>query len=282
MRSFHILHYIPNQYLHVLNGYGEVIESLLWSLRTSGHEATSAVNQRRVGATHILFGVQFMPADLLASFPPDSIVYNLEQLDGVIASGVHTDGYQICADKFVIWDYSDRNLQLWRSHFSARHAHLVPVGFAPTLCRIPPAEPQDIDVLFYGQPTEYRSLTLTRLSNLGLKIVSFFGLYGQARDEFIGRSKIVLNLRASPEIAIFSSVRVGYLLANSKAVVSDIAASDADLAEAVCVGEPAQIPILCQHLAENESQRKWYEVNGYETFARRDLTRLLKPALDAL
>ncbi len=282
MRSFHILHYIPNHYLHILNGYQDVIDSLVWALRALGHAATNAVNERREGATHILFGFQFMPADLLASFAPDTIVYNLEQLDGVLELGLHTDGYRFCAEHFGIWDYSQRNLELWRAHFAARCTHLVPVGFAPTLCRIPPSEAQDIDVLFYGQPSEYRSDTLKRLSRFGLKILSFYGLYGPARDEFIGRSKMVLNLRASPDIAVFSSVRVGYLLANRKAVVSDVAACDADLAEAVCVGEPDQIPLLCKHLADNDPQRLWYEAHGYEAFARRDLATLLRPALDAL
>lgn len=282
MNDFHILHYVPNDYLHVLNGYQEIIDALAWSLRTLGHRVTIAKNKFRSDATQIIFGAHFIHVDVLATFPRDTIIYNLEQLDGVIACGAHIDAYQLFAQNFVVWEYSERHLGLWRSYFSAQRVSVVPIGFAPNLCRIQPAETQDIDVLFYGQPSDYRAQILLGISRVGLRMLSCYGIYGKARDEFIGRSKIVLNLRASPNVSTFSSVRVGYLLANRKAIVSDIATSDAELAEAVCVGEAEDIPALCRHLADNDPQRLWYEVRGYEAFAQNDMVPALQSALSAL
>jgi hypothetical protein len=282
MQKFHVLHYIPSGKFHILHGYDEVIESVVWGLRALGHEVSWGVNQTYAGATQIIFGSPFMPDDLLRQFPSNTIIYNLEQLSGCIDSGWDMQRFSNLVGKFQLWDYSNINIEIWKDLFSAENVRHVPVGFAPSLCRIAKPQEQDIDVLLYGSPTPYRSEILQSLTNAGMKVMFFYGLYGKARDDLIGRSKIVLNLKSNPQRDIFSVVRVSYLLANRKAVVSDLATPEGDLVEAVCFGRPENIQPICLDLLDNHEKREGLEETALRVIAARDMRAMLLPALSAM
>jgi len=282
MPKFHVLHYIPSDKFHILHGYDEVIESVVWGLRALGHEVSWGVNQSYSGATQIIFGAPFMPDDMLRQFPSNTIIYNLEQLSGCIHSGWEMSRFSNFVGKFQLWDYSSLNVEIWKDMFSAENVHHVPIGFAPTLCRIEKPQEQDIDVLLYGSPTEYRWEILQNLTHAGMKVMFFYGLYGKARDEFIGRSKIVLNLKSNPARDIFSVVRVSYLLANRKAVVSDIATPEGDLVEAVCFTRPENIQPVCLDLLQNREKRERLEETALRVIAARDMRAMLLPALSSI
>ncbi|MHC4843687.1 MAG: hypothetical protein ACYTEE_07795, partial [Planctomycetota bacterium] len=55
---------------------------------------------------------------------------------------------------------------------------------------------------------------------IGLKVEALFGVYGVERDHYISRAKIVLNIHFY-ETKVFEIVRVSYLLANKKFVISE-------------------------------------------------------------
>jgi hypothetical protein len=61
----------------------------------------------------------------------------------------------------------------------------------------------------------------------GLRVESAFGCYGEERDALIARARIVLNVHYY-ESKVFEVVRVSYLLANRKCVLSE-SGSDIDL-----------------------------------------------------
>jgi hypothetical protein len=90
----------------------------------------------------------------------------------------------------------------------------------PELTRIKPAPEEDIDILLYGSLNERRLNILKQLHNIGLKVEALFGVYGKQRDHYISRSKIVLNIHYY-EAKVFEIVRVYYLLANKKFVISE-------------------------------------------------------------
>ena len=80
---------------------------------------------------------------------------------------------------------------------------------------------EDIDVLFYGTPNEYRLKTIDTIKNAGINIVAhtYNPLYTKERDEYIYRSKIVLLVNYfdnNPDI-----VRVTYLLSQKKCIIVD-------------------------------------------------------------
>jgi hypothetical protein len=77
-------------------------------------------------------------------------------------------------------------------------------------------------------------------------------------------------------------VRVSYLLANGKAVVSDIypeSEIDADLRGAIAFAHLQNIPSYCLELLANEPERRRLEQMGPEVMRRRDIREILRRAL---
>ena len=277
MASFHVLHWIPDPRLHIFNGYNEVIETLLWGLARLGHEVTYAVNSIKAGAIPIVLGAQMMDRATLTGLPRGSILYNLEQLDGLRATGRRLDDLAWAGRHLTIWDYSDVNLQTWRE-LGATAAH-VPIGFAPFLSRIERPPHQDIDVLMYAAPSKNRLLLLSELCGLGRSAMFVCGLYGAARDALIARAKLVLCLTSNADSAIFSIVRASYLMANRKAVVGDLACVERDIAGGVALAPRSHLAALCERFLGADEDRRRLEQAGYDVMVRRDIRLILGSAL---
>jgi hypothetical protein len=119
----------------------------------------------------------------------------------------------------AVWDYSQENIEFLKNQgISARH---LPVGYHESLEQIPQAAEKDIDILFFGSLGDRRQAILAKLENTGkARVKTLFGVYGKQRDEFIGRSKILINIHYY-STKIFEAVRVSYLLNNRCCVVSE-------------------------------------------------------------
>jgi hypothetical protein len=170
---------------------------------------------------------------------------------------------------------------MWKS-LGNESPKLVPVGYAPVLSRIPKAQDQDIEILFYGSTGEKRLTAFHQLSKEGYRTVFFSGLYGTARDALIARSKIVLNVNLIDRSRIFEVVRVSYLLANRKAVVAILdqdTAIEADFASCIRSTDAAGLVAACEQLLSNDMERRQLEDLGYEVFARRNIVKILDQAL---
>ncbi len=103
-------------------------------------------------------------------------------------------------------------------------ATLCGIGYMPGLSRKLNRPSEDIDVLFIGSLNRRRRAILSAL--VGRSIVHVFNLYGPERDAVIARAKIVSNVHYY-ESKVFEIVRVSYLLANHKCVVSEVGQDDA-------------------------------------------------------
>lgn len=274
--NYHVTHITCNGQAHGLNGYREVVESVIWGLRELGHSVQSGEDVFSESATNIIIGAQMLEMDVVRKLPPSTIVYNFEQLRGaalVKPSLVHA------AANFKIWDYSGGNLDVWRGLNA--DCRVVPVGYAEPLTRIPRAPVQDIDVLMYGSPGPDRLDAFYHLCQSGLKTVFVCGLYGKARDELIARSKLIVNINLYTA-KIFEIVRVSYLLANRKAVVADIDPDtfiEDDIRAGVCVAAPSMLVDQCYDLVCNESRRRAVEEAGFEVIRNRDIRPILEAAL---
>ena len=66
-----------------------------------------------------------------------------------------------------------------------------------------------------------REKIINSLLKKNIKVKSLFGVYGKNRDDWIGKSKLVLNLHFY-DSKIFEIVRIFYLLINAIPVVSEI------------------------------------------------------------
>ena len=284
MTHYHMVHLIPTERHHGLYGYTEVIQTLTWGLNTLGHTVTYAKNSFAQDCTNIIFGHQIAGKDILNLMPPGSIVYNLEQLSRFAEQDIGNDerfSFDFTAKNFEIWEYSEDNIVMWNKIGTKYPVSKVPIGYAPILTRIPKAEVQDIDVLIYGNPNDNRVEILRRLCSQGLRVMFLFGFYGEARDELIARSKIVLNIGQYDKT--FEIVRASYLMANRKAVVADLydnISIEGDIASGIMFTNFDYVVPACLHLLSNDEARANLEEAGFQAIQGRDIIRILVSALN--
>jgi hypothetical protein len=248
--------------------FRDVGETLIEGLRMVGHTAGLVLNRFEHGAAaNIVLG-----AYLLDVLPSGSIVYNLEQQ----GSKSFAKTQRICEGSCV-WDYSEQNIAAWRkAGVFAVHA---PIGYAPTLTRIPTLPIQDIDVLFYGSLNPRRRKILKELRDRGLNVKAAFGVYGQKRDKLIARAKVVLNMHYY-ETKIFEIVRVSYLLANQRCVVSEKSVDvPSGLEDALVEADYEGLAARCEELVRDTPLREVRARQGFEAFRKISEREILERAI---
>ena len=284
--KFNLAHIVPDPHVrsstHGLYGYKEIIETIRWGLADIGFNVTVSDNSLASDRVNVIVGVQMLGEQDLKKPPGNTIVYNFEQIRTAHLTDLKPE-IRFVADHFLIWEYSESNLESWKRICPTCRVVHVPVGWAPILKRIEKRAPQDIDVLIYGLPGQLRLEIFQELCDSGMKCLFVCGLYGKARDELISRAKLVLNLNLYDRSRIFEIVRVSYLLANAKAVVADIQEGtfvESDLESAVAFAKPELIRQTCEHLLDDDQARSALENRGRETIERRHISPILKAALE--
>jgi hypothetical protein len=276
------MHCIPDPRMHGLNGYYEVIQTIEWGLQSLGHSVSYGVNTFNADDINIVFGAQVLPISTLEKLPKNTIIYNFEQLRALKKNEIR-DEITFFADKFRIWDFSDANLETWKL-LNASKVSIVPVSYAPILSKIK-SNAQDIDILMYGLPGPKRLDAFSFAASLGLKVIYASGFYGAERDDLISRSKIILNVNLYDFAKIFEVVRVSYLLANKKAVVSILEANtyiEPGYEQAVKFVEPRNFEKTIETLLSNEAERHRLENAGFDFFSQKDIKVSLAAAIQDL
>lgn len=279
MGKFQVTLIRPQGYLHT-EAFREIAETLQFGLRSLGHVATIAENVVDRNATNLFLGAHLLPPQDARLIPSGSIIYNLEQLGGPQLP----PGYYELARQHQIWDYDPRNIEKWKSLGCVRNPVHVPIGYVPELTRIAAAPAQDIDVLFYGSLNQRRNRILNALKDLGIKVHAVFGVYGRERDELIARSKIVLNVHFY-EAKVFEIVRVSYLLANSKAVVTECSpdtAMEPGLKDCILPLPYERLVEGCRALLQNDDERRKLQTRGFHWFSQRKESDILSNALQPI
>lgn len=278
---FHLTIVSPQGYLHA-QALAEVAESLHHAIAANGHAVGHGYNTCRPDAINIIVGSHMLEKRAMDTLPPGSILYNLEQLDDALLTRL-----PVMAGLFArhtVWDYSRRNLDFLRQrgllHANAAH---VPLGHAPSLSRIAPAPLEDIDVLFYGSLDAHRHAVLLAMQQAGLRVAHLFGCYGAERDGHIARSKLVLNLHAQGH-RILEMARIGYLLANHKAVLSECRADTecpAGIETAIRLCPPDALVATAQALLADADSRSRLAQAGWQWWQSQDAAAVLRPHLAA-
>ena len=262
--------------------FKEIAETLCHSFIEIGFVANITENTLIEDGINIILGVHRLMDNDIELIPASSIIYNFEQITDT--SKWMTPALFDLFNKFTVWDYSKKNIASLKDRGITKNIHHVPVGYNQCLTRIPKAEAQDIDVLFYGSINDRRQNILDTLTEAGLKVETLFGVYGAERDEYIARSKVIVNIHFY-DSNIFEQVRVSYLLANKKAVVSeyDVATEiNDDMKDAVALVPYDQIVDKCLELVSSDELRLELEEKGFEIIKSRDATEYLNNALQAL
>jgi hypothetical protein len=129
---------------------------------------------------------------------------------------------------------------------------------------------QDIDVLFYGSINPRRRKILEELLALGVNLKVLYGVYGEDRDHWISRSKLVLNIHCY-KTHILEVVRCFYLMINQKAVVceiNDTTVVDPAFRGAITGAPYDKIVNTCMNLLSNDQLRKNSEEEAYQNIKR--------------
>jgi len=276
MARFAVAIVSPPGYAHSA-AFREVGETLAWALGALGHDVVLGEDPAPEGRRAIVLGSNLLPitGQRLA---PDAILYNLEQIEP--GSVWLTPALLALFRRHEVWDYSARNAARY-GELGLRAPRVVPIGWAPVLERIPPAPEEDVDVLFYGSLNARRQAVLDALAARGLRVDAAFGLYGVARDARIARAKIVLNVHYY-EAKVFEVVRVSYLLANGRCVVSERGADPDEeraLEAGVAFAAYDDLVDTCVRLARDPAERARVAAAGRALVRRRDTRDFLRAAL---
>ena len=259
--------------------YTELAQTLVYGFTRAGHEATASTSGPDPTARNILINAHMLPATVAQQLPPDTIVYNLEHIEP--DTWDWAPSLKTFLERCEVWDYSAQNVARIRQ-FNPRVFQL-PIGSEPEMTRIPKAKPQDIDVLFYGYVNERRRPVLDAIAARGLDVQAPFGVYGRERDALIARAKVVLNVH-QVEGRVIEMVRVSYLLANRKAVVTEHSAgmeNYPDLAAALHSVPYDRIADACQLLVRDAGRRRALELGGFKWLSARRQSRYIKELLRA-
>lgn len=248
--------------------FGDFARAVADVLRQLGHDFFP-----RSAGRQIVFG-----SDVSTKLAPDAIIYNAEQLSAA------EDPRKLLADlapSRVIWDYSESNIERLKALGYESTVH-CPVGYIPSMTSIKP-KTEDIDVLFYGWVNDRRGDILKLLDKAGLKTLCLFDTYGTERDEYIARSKIVLNLHFH-ENSTFEIFRCSHLFANRKCVVTEEGNGDRnleELARQTCAYVPREeIVDMCLALVADKGARQAQAEQGFAEFSKIDLVENVRRALE--
>jgi predicted O-methyltransferase YrrM len=278
MAKFNVTKVAPDGFMHH-QGFDEVIDSVSWSLASLGHGVNVTQNwwseQRE---TNIVFGAELMPD--FQRCPPNTIFFNLEQPSHPNMATVR----KVAKDSHaIVWDYSQRSVQEWKSAGHDRVVH-VPIGYTENLTRIPHATP-DIDVLFVGWLTARRRALIDELQKYGLNVCASAACYGGGRDQLISRAKVILNVHHDGRDR-FEIVRVSYAMANGKCVVSESSSDDdeyADLRNGLSISPYRMLVESCRsYCSSTASQERLHmQDKAMELIKKRDFPAAIAAALDA-
>lgn len=158
----------------------------------------------------------------LEKFPKKYIVYNFEQL--ITNRMWDKSFYKKLQNALYVWDYSLENVNhLKKYEIEAIH---VPLGYCPSF-EFEKNKNRNIDILFLGTMNNYRLLNLlditlkTKLKNEFAKLICEENCFGKKYEDYIGRSKIGLNMHFYNGPTILEVTRIIPMVINGCLVISE-------------------------------------------------------------
>ena len=250
----------------------EVCETVHYGLRGLGHDSVLTENVVFGDRINILFAGHLLPLFGDFSLPPFTVLFNLEPIiPEMLARIPQYPDLLRHPNVRRVWDYDAQNIPALAKLGITDAAH-VPIGYAPEMTRIAPVAACDIDVLFYGVLVERRLALQKELAKAGLRTNFAAGVYGSERDALIARAKVVLNVSQFEHGSRFDQVRLSYLLANRKCIVSEGGIDpglERQYAAGVTFAPHAGLVSECIYLCAVAAERELMEQRGFDFFSRR-------------
>ncbi|TDI83113.1 MAG: hypothetical protein E2O79_05595 [Caldithrix sp.] len=259
----------------------DVSQILQLGLEDLGHEVSLGSSLAKdtlniILGYHHLWGKR-LPADY------ECIIYQLEQFyendecAPDLLSNFKAEYQRTLRSCRYIWDFSKANIE----HLAncGIKATYKPIGFHPKMRRIRPDSKKDIDILFYGS-TNLRRLKI--LNELAKKhtVKTLFGVYGQERDAYISRAKIVLGIHFY-QARLFDEVRTTFLMNNRIfTVLEDTPHRKYD--DVLVYAEYDRLVETCEYYLENENLASEKAAQAFRVFSRYPESEFLKSAIEKL
>tara|TARA_Y100000746_G_C15434399_1_gene420024 strand:- start:649 stop:1500 length:852 start_codon:yes stop_codon:yes gene_type:complete len=272
----------PNNYIHSL-AYLEIAELLHYSVLELNKNSKISYNFIDINpkVKNIIFGAHLLNDDMINSIPSNTIIFNTEQIESI--NEIWKRRILLLASKgIVFWDYSNHNLDLLLTKLNVK-GRLFEIGFQKNLQRIKMNDNKEVDVLFYGSLNNRREKIINNLLKKNVKVKCLFGVYGKDRDDWIGKSKIVLNLHYY-ESKIFEIVRIFYLLTNAIPIVSEVDENtklNNNYLKGIKGSNYEDVEKNILSLLENEKERKLIGLNGFNIIKKYPQINFTKSILNS-
>ena len=215
-KPFNVTLIQPPGYVHA-QALAEAATYLHWAVSMCGYPAALTTNQIGPNAVNVVLGAHLLQDAVLAKLPPDSIIFNSEQLDDPESLNPNHDGYRRVLDRCFVWDYSQANL----TQVPHERKAAVPFGYCDALRRRECARESGNMLLFYGSASPRRRQIVRALESSGTPVTWLFGEYGGERDAKMLRCWAVLNLHKREDASTFEPIRCFHPLINDVPVVSE-------------------------------------------------------------
>lgn len=271
--SYRICLILPENNHHSLC-FREVGLLLVSALKSNGIDCDFAFNQMDKDKINVILGYH------LLTFEPGLkdyryIPYQLEQL--------HSNEYpftknmqRVLRHGCDVWDYSEKNIDFLKEK-GITAKHLMP-GYHENLELIPRVPNRSIDILFYGSIAERRKVILNELAQM-FKVKVLLGVYGEKRDKFISRSRLILNFHHY-SLQIFEAVRISYLLNNRCFVLSETSVNYPYKGVELPLVPYDQLVESCAHFLKDPGQMEKLGNDNYEAFKKNfPMTELIQKVL---
>jgi SAM-dependent methyltransferase len=218
--KFNMCRIVPDNHFNIhSNVFHEIEAAVFFTLQRMGYEVTNSVNEFRQDARNIVFGMHHCPVDMVRhDVPKNTIIYSLEQMRDSPECLRWCRKYR----GLEVWDYSMRNSNILRKAGVDNIKH-VQIGYVPEISYFERNKPEerDIDILAYMYTSDRRIKILNQFAeNKNINFVHFHSVYGDDRDAYIKRAKLVINLH-NHENKIFEMVRVSHLIQNKVPVLCE-------------------------------------------------------------
>lgn len=214
--------------------FEELAELICASLRELGFKAQWGYNEIELGATNIIIGIHLLGHEWRDHLPSNTILINTEQI-GAVRPEWQQQIMSWLEFGFHGVDYSQANITAFAEAGIHNVKHLK-IGYQKELTRLKPVSQPTIDVLFYGTLNERREHVIEEMRSAGLKIKHLYDVYGAERDQWMEKTRIILNMHYFPT-QVFESIRVFYPISNGIPVLSEVNPDQIEknvLTEAVC------------------------------------------------
>ena len=247
----------PKNYIHY-QAFTEIAELIHFSLLNLNCKSSITFNHLDTNPEkkNIIFGGHLLNNDLINKVPNNSIVFNTEQIES------NTEEWReriikLANRNIELWDYSLFNIKFTQDKTNIK-AKLFEIGYQRELNRITHKKTKKVDVLFYGSINDRRKIIIDKLIEKNIKVKCLFGVYGKDRDDWIAKSKLVLNMHMY-DSKIFEIIRVFYLMTNGVPVVAeydDKTKINNNFLMGIKTASYNKLVEMIVHLVNNENERE--------------------------